>query len=1545
MSVEIVSWSIGTDEQIAAMLDAAAAGEIDLQRDGGWKVGDIRTIKTVGLLETGKVTNIDVAITSFDEYMNCGNLLQFDFITSPLADNMKYSDETADGGYGTSRQIHDLWLPYTEESFPAFLRHRLKSFDAQCTTDSSDLSVIGTVSYNKLALRSQREVFGTGPAEGEQLNYYQNESNRIKKTSGNENPCSWWLRTIYDENHFCIVTSTGDLDNRILSDYVRLVAFGCLGGYDGPELVDNLPIDEEHFPDSKFRSIVTKFDLNKDGFLSKFEIESITTLATENTNYSSVTTLKGIEYFRCITYLALYHLNSYASEDLDLSSLTLLKNATIDNARTCKRILLDGSNLQYLKIYYCKQVDSIVFELTPSNLEYLYLTALREGIVHDLDISGFTRLKQLMLVGNVYRSIDIRNIPRLLLAFEGEGAAQPPSITWNYGTKTSGSNTKGSIRAVKYSITYNRGQNPIPEDNQAKADYVLAYDPDSNIVTDQIEITEQPVDSYIPVNSDTDFHCEATAEDNISYQWEYRNYLTNMSSTMCIHDWTSIATGQDLVIKSLPIYDYYVFRCKAYLPSSLRNYYIEDQYGNGHYEQLCHIYNYTDIVHVHNQYPVSIVKQPIDALARPKDIVVFSVEASNAPPEIVQLNQTTYYPDRTQADILYQWQRSEKEDDNYSNIIGAKASDYRFVMADGDDNYKYRCVISDGTDELISDSATIILGTIDGIPIDAEHFPDAVFRQYISEKFDKDENGYLSDSEIADAIALDISINTVSGTGLTDLTGINYLTALKVLSISDTGNRSQLSQVNIDNLLDLEELTIRNSAISTVDISKNTKLKKVFLTYDPNLSSLDFSNNPDIETLGFGPGYTLNSNCNISQLDLSNLRKLKSLDIKGVKISECDLTNNPDLSLLIIYGPNIQNLKLNNCQKLHVLSCVNNPSLTKLDISGNPYLIDAYTNYSPSIISYDYVNRAYRYTTGVREDGTAGTLEIDLSTEVSTNAINIIKQPQNVIVQEDALYTFSIEAEGQNLAYQWQYRKDQNSSWIVDTSAITDTYESIATIEKNGYQYRCLISNQSLTVYSDIVTLTICSPPTITQHPQSISVTEGNNATFTINVSGSSINYQWQFSSDNGTTWNDIRNSNSSSFNAIATLPLNGYRYRCIVTNDLGTATSDAATLTVTPDTSIAKPTITSQPSSTTVAEGSNATFAVSANGSDISYQWQVFKNNQWQSITDATNSSYVMSATRGLNNSKYRCIVSNAAGAVYSDEAILTVSAGDYVSTPRILKQPKSVNADLGETVTFWVRAEGNGISYQWQKLNGSTWYDITGAIGSSYILIARTEIHNTQYRCVVTNAAGTVYSNSASLAIKAGQDLVFCGYHSIIISGKNTYGEWEMYPTSRPHVAPPEVKTSYVDLPGADGGLDYTDLLTGEPRYGYCKGTWEFMLIPQERWAAVYRSLVKFLHGRRHTVILEDDPNYVYTGRLSVNEWQSVQHNSLISIDYVLEPFPRNISGEEEAEQDAEALDAAFNLLNKEENAGKVIAKVHGDAMLIDPEMLFENGDIIAY
>ena len=52
--VTIVPWSTGTDEEIAAMIAAAHAGKINLQTDGGWAVGDVRSI-TVGAFRTACV--------------------------------------------------------------------------------------------------------------------------------------------------------------------------------------------------------------------------------------------------------------------------------------------------------------------------------------------------------------------------------------------------------------------------------------------------------------------------------------------------------------------------------------------------------------------------------------------------------------------------------------------------------------------------------------------------------------------------------------------------------------------------------------------------------------------------------------------------------------------------------------------------------------------------------------------------------------------------------------------------------------------------------------------------------------------------------------------------------------------------------------------------------------------------------------------------------------------------------------------------------------------------------------------------------------------------------------------------------------------------------------------------------------------------------------------------------------------------------------------------------------------------------------------------
>lgn len=181
--------------------------------------------------------------------------------------------------------------------------------------------------------------------------------------------------------------------------------------------------------------------------------------------------------------------------------------------------------------------------------------------------------------------------------------------------------------------------------------------------------------------------------------------------------------------------------------------------------------------------------------------------------------------------------------------------------------------------------------------------------------------------------------------------------------------------------------------------------------------------------------------------------------------------------------------------------------------------------------------------------------------------------------------------------------------------------------------------------------------------------------------------------------------------------------------------------------------------------------------------------------------------------------------------------------------------------------------------------------------------------------------------------------------ISGQDTYTTWEMIPTKRLHVVPPEPKTTYVDLPGANGGLDYTELLTGEPTFGYRKGSWEFLLIPGDQWANIYQQLCTYLHGKQHIIILQGDPNYYYTGRLKINEWQSNAYNSLITIDYVLDPERKTVSGSSEDMQDSLDLQAAGRLLRKTANAGKIIKLNGTTAELATPESLFGNGDSVNY
>ena len=97
----------------------------------------------------------------------------------------------------------------------------------------------------------------------------------------------------------------------------------------------------------------------------------------------------------------------------------------------------------------------------------------------------------------------------------------------------------------------------------------------------------------------------------------------------------------------------------------------------------------------------------------------------------------------------------------------------------------------------------------------------------------------------------------------------------------------------------------------------------------------------------------------------------------------------------------------------------------------------------------------------------------------------------------------------------------------------------------------------------------------------------------------------------------------------------------------------------------------------------------------------------------------------------------------------------GTVVYAPTITTQPAGQEVTVGQTATFIIEATGENLSYQWQQKttdSGSEWEDISNATTASYTTAATTtDMSGYQYRCVVSNSAGSVTSNAATLTVNA--------------------------------------------------------------------------------------------------------------------------------------------------------------------------------------------------
>jgi subtilisin family serine protease/PKD repeat protein len=304
-------------------------------------------------------------------------------------------------------------------------------------------------------------------------------------------------------------------------------------------------------------------------------------------------------------------------------------------------------------------------------------------------------------------------------------------------------------------------------------------------------------------------------------------------------------------------------------------------------------------------------------------------------------------------------------------------------------------------------------------------------------------------------------------------------------------------------------------------------------------------------------------------------------------------------------------------------------------------------------------------------EGTCGTAGSDTVALTVGETTQITSQPTGASLCEGYNHTFSVTATGSNLSYQW--KKDGVDVGTDDPSLSINS----ATLANSGI-YTCVVTGDCGVITSDTAMLTVTPETQITAQPDNMGVCEGDNHTFSVNTTGENLTYQWQ--KDNV----DITNATSDTYTITGIDIGDEGTYHCIVEGTCGTASSDTVALTVGDATQI-----TSQPSNTTVCEGDNHTFSLSATGSNLSYQWKK------DGVDVGTNAHELTINNVTMNDvGIYTCVITGNCGEVTSDMCMMgvnTIPDASIDSTDPLCTQDSPVDLTATPTGGTW---SGNGVS-----------------------------------------------------------------------------------------------------------------------------------------------------------------------------------------------------------------------------------------------------------
>lgn len=191
------------------------------------------------------------------------------------------------------------------------------------------------------------------------------------------------------------------------------------------------------------------------------------------------------------------------------------------------------------------------------------------------------------------------------------------------------------------------------------------------------------------------------------------------------------------------------------------------------------------------------------------------------------------------------------------------------------------------------------------VDINETNFPDQIFRGWLLDKGNL--NGMGADGVLTSGELAQITVLDLSGLGIGDLTGISHFTAL-------------------------ERLNVNNNRLTSLDVSKNTRLTSLYCATNA-LGHLDVTGCPELVEL----------NCErnrLTELNLACNPKLVQLYCRHNSLTQLDVSRNLELVFIETFDNSLTSFDCSMLKKLEFLHIDYN-KLTTLDMSGNPALKDS----------------------------------------------------------------------------------------------------------------------------------------------------------------------------------------------------------------------------------------------------------------------------------------------------------------------------------------------------------------------------------------------------------------------------------------------------------------------------------------------------------------------------------------------------------------------------------------------------------------------------